>query len=182
FDFNTFLRPPRVRHVWHGLCPWPECVFYVNQKRLLEEDAMKTVSNMSTTFVGAALFLLLSLSGHAFAAGLEAQNVMERYGKLPLHFEANTGQTNHEVKFLSRGRGYSVFLTSTEAVLALKTASTPVPAVVTMRLVGAKPGRITGVEELPGKANYFIGNDPTKWRAADATPRATHYTEAVRAH
>src|SRR5262245_44724759 len=141
---------------------------------------MKTVSNMSTTFVGAALFLLLSLSGHAFATGLEAQNVMERYGKLPLHFEANTGQTNHEVKFLSRGRGYSVFLTSTEAVLALKTASTPAPAVVTMRLVGAKPGRITGVEELPGKANYFIGNDPTKWRANVPTYAKVHYENVYR--
>jgi hypothetical protein len=37
-----------------------------------------------------------------------------------LSFEANRGQTDSQVKFLSRGRGYTVFLTSTEAVLALK--------------------------------------------------------------
>ena len=40
------------------------------------------------------------------------------YGKLPLSFEANLGQSADAVRFLSRGNGYTVFLTSTEAVLA----------------------------------------------------------------
>jgi hypothetical protein len=42
------------------------------------------------------------------------------YGKLPLSFEANAGQTDAHVKFLSRGAGYTLFLTSTEAVLSLQ--------------------------------------------------------------
>ena len=34
-----------------------------------------------------------------------------------------------------------------------------------MKLVGANPNpKIVGMEELPGKSNYFIGNDPKKWR------------------
>ena len=34
-----------------------------------------------------------------------------------------------------------------------------------MKLVGASASAAaTGAEELPGKSNYFIGNDPTKWR------------------
>jgi hypothetical protein len=34
-----------------------------------------------------------------------------------------------------------------------------------MRLVGANvKATVTGAEELPGKSNYFIGNDPKKWR------------------
>ena len=41
------------------------------------------------------------------------------YGHLPLSFEANQGQTDPQVKFLSRGQGYNLFLTSTEAVLTL---------------------------------------------------------------
>src|SRR5256884_9504347 len=44
----------------------------------------------------------------------------ESYGKLPLSFEANRGQTDPRVKFLSRGSGYTLFLTSDEAVLALR--------------------------------------------------------------
>ncbi|PYV02717.1 MAG: hypothetical protein DMG26_10790, partial [Acidobacteria bacterium] len=35
----------------------------------------------------------------------------EAYGKLPLSFEANQGQTDRRVKFLSRGSGYTLLLT-----------------------------------------------------------------------
>ena len=46
--------------------------------------------------------------------------VQTAYGKLPLSFEANQGQSDAQVKFLSRGNGYSLFLTPTEAVLTLQ--------------------------------------------------------------
>src|SRR5207249_2998421 len=46
--------------------------------------------------------------------------VVDTYGNLPLHFEANHGQTDSQVTFLARGRGYTLFLTPTEAVLALR--------------------------------------------------------------
>src|SRR5688500_2920869 len=52
--------------------------------------------------------------------------VRQLYGQLPLSFEANQGQTDPRVKFFSRGNGYTVFLTSTEAVLALR-PQTPRP-------------------------------------------------------
>ena len=45
--------------------------------------------------------------------------VVDKYGKLPLIFEANRGQTDRRVKFLSRLPGYTLFLTSDEAVLEL---------------------------------------------------------------
>ena len=45
--------------------------------------------------------------------------VAANYGKLPLSFEANQGQTDPQVRFLSRGQGYSLFLTDQAAVLAL---------------------------------------------------------------
>src|SRR3989454_6016770 len=112
----------------------------------------------------------------------------ETYGKLPLSFEANHGQTDRRVKFLSRGRGYSLFLTSNETVLSLSKPATPTAqrrmdtvamrqegaenkaittTVLRMRLVDANPAAdISGLEELPGKSNYFIGNDPKKWRTS----------------
>jgi len=46
--------------------------------------------------------------------------LVESYGKLPLGFEINKGQTDSRVKFLARGNGYALFLTGDEAVLALK--------------------------------------------------------------
>jgi hypothetical protein len=39
---------------------------------------------------------------------------------VPLNFEANQGQTNSRVKFLSHGDGYALFLTSHEAVFTLR--------------------------------------------------------------
>ena len=108
------------------------------------------------------------------------------YGALPLSFEANLGQSGASVKFLSRGRGYVFYLTDrVEAHLALSTStrepsSSPAmkstlaaaksgaepyrEALLSMRLVGAQEApQIEGLEELPGKANYFIGNDRGKW-------------------
>src|SRR5947207_6639112 len=102
----------------------------------------------------------------------------EAYGKLPLSFEINEGQTDGRVKFLSRGAGYSLFLTSTEAVLSLersrRTGETTEQEdnrsgfapndVLRMKLMGANPSpKIEGSDELPGKSNYFIGNDPKSW-------------------
>src|SRR2546421_2707441 len=46
----------------------------------------------------------------------------DAYGKLPLGFEANEGQADPDVKFLSRGSGYTIFLTPTGAVLRLRIA------------------------------------------------------------
>jgi hypothetical protein len=66
-----------------------------------------------------------------------------------------------------------MFLTGDEAVLTLNTpsgplAKRPAPAktkVMRMRLLGAnRHVRISGIDALPGRSNYFIGNDPAKWR------------------
>jgi hypothetical protein len=36
-----------------------------------------------------------------------------------------------------------------------------------MQLVGANPRPpVTGLEQLPGQANYFLGNDTEQWRAS----------------
>ena len=95
---------------------------------------------------------------------------------LPLFFEPNHGQTDARVKFLARGSGYGLFLTADEAVLKLhRGSSSHLPSafgqqedantVIRMRLEGSSStARASGAERLPGKSNYFIGNDPKKWR------------------
>jgi uncharacterized protein (TIGR03437 family) len=91
---------------------------------------------------------------------------------VPLSFEANQGQTDSRVKFLSRGDGYSLFLTSQEAVFTLRPpggAKAP-PSVVRMELKGANRGsQLTGADKQEGVANYYIGNDPKKWRSGITT-------------
>ena len=107
--------------------------------------------------------------------------VSETYGKLPLHFEANQGQTHQDVRFLARGPGYSLYLTAGEAVLVLAkpnpdaTQTRGTPVVVRMSLVDAAPKPlVSGREELPGKANYLIGK-PAKWRTNVPTYAKVHY-------
>jgi Beta-propeller repeat len=121
------------------------------------------------------------------------------YGKLPLAFEANQGQTAADVRFLSRGDGYSLFLTEQEAVLALRqsapgaarrldhtklgkvrsnTHGVEKPAVVRMRLDGANPNAtVAGVNRMPTRVNYFIGNDPKKWHTDIPTYSQVQYHE-----
>jgi hypothetical protein len=48
------------------------------------------------------------------------QQIAETYGKLPLTFEANKGRIDSSVQFISRGSGYNLYLTPTEAVLTLR--------------------------------------------------------------
>jgi hypothetical protein len=110
------------------------------------------------------------------------------YGKLPLSFEPNQGQTDPQVRFLSRGKGHSLFLTDSAAVLTLVR---PEPStqlnhlhtvknthdlpsiktdVVRMELVGAShPQQISGVEPLPGTVNYYLGHDASNWHTGIPT-------------
>ena len=119
------------------------------------------------------------------------------YGQLPLAFEINQGQTAPVVRFIAHGEGYQLFLTSQDAVLTLRQ---PPPAgtkaakgslllagqrkrsgplktsALRIHLDGANPAaEIAGTKLLPGKVNYFIGNDPQKWRTDIPTYEAVRY-------
>src|SRR5712675_1571225 len=90
------------------------------------------------------------LAGFALpATAVTDPRVIESYGKLPLQFEANRGQTDKDVRFLSRGPGYSLYLTASEAVLVLSKPNADAKRVaLRMKLVGAarKPV-VTGLDE-----------------------------------
>src|SRR6266480_4427226 len=61
--------------------------------------------------------IFAGFTGSALAAS--DARVSESYGRLPLQFEANDGQVHKDVRFLSRGPGYGLYLTPSEAVLVL---------------------------------------------------------------
>jgi len=84
------------------------------------------------------------------------------FGQLPLRFEPNQGQTDSKVDFIARGAGYGLFLTPNQAVLSLR--SNQNSSAVHMELAGGNPAAaVAGADQLPGKSNYLIGNDPAKW-------------------
>src|SRR5207247_8388691 len=121
---------------------------------------------------------------------------------LPLRFEPNLGRSNEKVKFFSRGSGYGLFLTASEAVFVLRKnervsekkeplnndVSVPDSSlrsrhsasarVLTLRLLGAnKHAQVRGVDELPGRQNYFFGNDPKQWRMDVPAYRKVSYKD-----
>lgn len=111
---------------------------------------------------------LLSSSGPTSGA------VQAAYDQLPLAFEANQGQAAAPINFVAHGSGYALDLTPSAAVLALQkptstsgppTTSTP-GDVVQLQLVGANPAApAIGQDELITKSNYYLGSDPSQWRA-----------------
>jgi hypothetical protein len=125
------------------------------------------------------------------------------YGRLPLAFERNIGQTDAGVEFLARGNGYTLFITQGgEAVLSLRGGAsekrpygqissvapanaaddgeqTPTTiAVITMGLVGGNErGQGVASKELPGRINYFLGSDRSTWQSAITTYSRVEYRD-----
>lgn len=114
------------------------------------------------------------------------------YGKLPISFEPNKGQTDKAVQFVARGSGYVLFLEPDEAVMTLftevPTADGEKPSTrigvrprevstIGLKLIGAeKSTTAEGEDQLPGFTNYLVGKDPSKWRTGVPTYAKVRYT------
>ncbi|CDH47363.1 SBBP repeat-containing protein [Candidatus Contendibacter odensensis] len=112
--------------------------------------------------------------GAALADGLrpaateQRARLVETFGRSPLHFEPNQGQTAESVKFLARAPGYQLLLTPNEAVLAVRArAVDQAPSLVRMQLMGADVNPqpvLEALEALTGRSHYYLGNDPQRWQ------------------
>ena len=122
------------------------------------------------------------------------------YGRLPLSFIENQGQVDSPAKFYTTGPGFQVCFTPQEITLyagaarnadmtlegqgpkdfAVASTAAPVPPqIVRWRPVNLSPGvKIAGEELLPGKVNYYRGNDPRQWRPEVPTYGAVVYRQA----
>jgi hypothetical protein len=135
---------------------------------------------------------------------------LETYGRIPLSFEANHGQVESSVDFVARGAGYALFIKPTEAVFALRnsdcgkrhedgaehplktdttnpeadpqsTICNPQSKVLRMKLAGADASAAAeGAEELAGKVNYLVGDDPTGWRTNVPTFGRVSYAQVYK--
>jgi hypothetical protein len=120
-------------------------------------------------FFLALLVAGIALLRHDFSALEPAQGAIKAipaqtaFGRLPLIFEPNQGQTDPQVKFLAHGLGYRLYLTQTKAILAGR--GNGKLSALEMRLTGANDNaEIDSLEQLPGHSNYFIGRQASHWR------------------
>ncbi len=141
------------------------------------------------------------------APAVTGPGLAQSYGRLPLSFEPNRGQTDPAVRFMARAPGLTLYLTGTDATLVLTkprpharahrarrlvldgthalsdtvdlTGTAPISAsVVRLHYVGANPTPlIEGQDQLPGVANYFTGRDPTGWHTDIPTYARTAYKD-----
>ena len=119
-------------------------------------------------------------------AGASNDQILQAYGQIPLSFEVNQGQTAAQVDFLSRGSGYTLFLTASETVLSLQkpapaasdTAGASESVVLDSSFVGANPQpKVVGLDRLAGTSNDFIGSDPSQWHTHIANYGQVEYQD-----
>jgi hypothetical protein len=121
----------------------------------------------------------LSLSRFSFAIDAKPGNyysswVSREIENQPLAFEPYTAELAPQVQFVSRTRGYTLLLGPSAATIsfsnisATSSCTTPCsidPSFVRVTLLHSNPrSTATPEEPLPGKANYFLGNEPARWR------------------
>lgn len=121
------------------------------------------------------------------------ERVGQTLGKLPMSFEVNQGQADPNIKFISRGSGFGLFLLPQEMVLSVRNGGEPIQnhhstskrktrtrahtVSVKIKLQNANPTPdIVGLDPLPGKTNYFLGNDPSRWQTNVSSYRKVKYT------
>lgn len=102
-------------------------------------------------------------------------------GHRRLRFEENAGQIDPQVRYVARGLGYTLYLTATDAVFAVREPSAGASAkaelgrdwqpepiegrVIRMRMRSGHPEpELVPGTELPGVSHYYLGDDPAQWR------------------
>ncbi len=151
----------------------------------------KFATRLQTLLTTAAIAMAWSASALAASMQVTAPKAADlkadakaQYGQVPISFESNRGQTDAQVRFLSRGPGYSLFLTPAEAVLSLRTkgkaeanavamgnlrqpedANDVQGAVVRLSFDGAKRNpALVGQDRQAATSNYFLGTNANQWR------------------
>jgi hypothetical protein len=114
-------------------------------------------------------FCFIAVIGLGFLSyAAHAASALVSPGSVPFYFEANHGQVDGSAQFFARGIRSQLLVSPDAAELRLfgQTSS----HLLRMRFIGANSeARVSGVDELSGKINYLIGNDPSRWRTSIPT-------------
>jgi hypothetical protein len=116
-----------------------------------------------------------------YDAGRMGVRIEESFGRTPLGFEENKGQMEKRFSYVARGDMYSMMVNRSEAEFLIRRPNggseggvsdssgfpkSAGPAFDSLRLtlVRANPSaRVSGIDLLPGKSDYFFGPDPSGW-------------------
>ena len=142
-----------------------------------------------------AAFLQVAIAATAQTATNGGVQLIQSYGQVPLRFEPNAGQTDSQVRYLSRGNGYTMYFLPTEVALALDVSMSANPighrpspfasesrrhqlGLAHFKFEGANPNAVISPEQtLPEKINYFIGNDSSQWHTGISVFGRVHYLD-----
>src|ERR671911_1997962 len=100
----------------------------------------------------------------AAAPQMSEKEALDAYGKLPLSFVPNEGQTDKAVRYYAQGAGYGFYFTQKGATLSFAEGKGRGQALA-LDFLGANPdATLTAQERLSGEVNYLLGDDSAKWR------------------
>src|SRR5919198_639397 len=105
----------------------------------------------------------LSPAAGAAPPSTTKRQALAAYGKLPLAFTANAGQTDARVRYYAQGAGFSIFFTRSKVMLALERSGKPTVPAAALRFTGAnRHVAIRGEHPGTGRVNYLLGSDPAQ--------------------
>jgi Abnormal spindle-like microcephaly-assoc'd, ASPM-SPD-2-Hydin len=164
---------PRVHQRFAGLGTFR--VFAFPESEILLSLVRFVMRFRYRAVVGACIFLFalpLLAQDSARQAPVRASRA-EQLTHSQVFFERNDGQTDKSVTFLNYGLGYSLFLTQDATMVfqvpaaATEHAAATSAKTVRLSILGAdRQAEIAGVDEQPGKSNYFSGADPQLWHTS----------------
>jgi hypothetical protein len=99
------------------------------------------------------------------APQMSEEEALDAYGKLPLSFIPNEGQSDEEVRYYAQGAGYSFFFTHKGAMLSFAEGKGGGGHALALDFLGADPhAKLTAQKQLSGEVNYLQGDDPAEWQ------------------
>src|SRR5438270_132334 len=104
------------------------------------------------------------LAWYGFVFPLFANSGVAVLDSLPFRFEANHGQAKPPLRFIARGRGYTLGLTEAGSEILFFDTEHRRFATVRTRIAGANPRTaLDPVDRQATETNYIHGNDPAGW-------------------
>jgi len=101
----------------------------------------------------------------AAPAAVTAGAAAQAFQSVPAWFEPNQGYADPQVKYYSRGAGYTLFMEKSGVVMNL--AGETATASMRISLAGGNSGpELEALDPLPGRSDYFLGNQPNRWKRA----------------